>query len=680
MKGEGSAKKLIVLGIDGMDPRLTKKFVEEGKMPNTEKFLKKAACREDLVLLGAMPTITPPMWTTLATGAYPMTHGITCFWRNYPGRIDAITYNLDSRNCKAEPIWNCTAEAGLKTLVFHWPGSAWPPTSDSPNLHVVDGTQPSAVNTTQMSREKEYVVHANEKITDTAFRAKGALTGHIPCVIDDLEPEKTYVDMQALTFSTAASVNVILEKIEGESVLTDAPYDVQLAAIKEASGWKKDVPADAKEFIFLQSKGLVRRPCLVLKNDKGIYDHIEIYKNKKESEPLDTLYVGIYKEHYADELAVGDHIIPCVRDMKILQMAEDGSAIKMWVGTAIDPSPRNCALWHPQHLYADVIEHVGAPSAVAMLGAGDEQFIKECTGGAWEHNMRWQSAAIKYLIKQENYEAVFSHFHNIDAQAHVIAKHLGKGHNEIPAEKYFEYYTAVYEQADRYIGEFLPMLDDGWTMMIVSDHAIVSPEHEIPMLSESSGINVRVMQELGYTAIKYDAEGNELHEIDWEKTKAVAVRCNHIYLNLKGRDQHALADGTVIDGIVDPADQYELEEEIITALYGYHDKTTGKRVVALALRNKDAALLGLSGAECGDIIYFLSEGYNFDHGDSLSTTCGLEGTSVSPIFMAAGPGVKENYRTDRVIREVDVAPTAALLLGIRMPEQCEGAPAYQILE
>lgn len=29
------------------------------------------------MLLGAMPTITPPMWATLATGCYPMTHGIT---------------------------------------------------------------------------------------------------------------------------------------------------------------------------------------------------------------------------------------------------------------------------------------------------------------------------------------------------------------------------------------------------------------------------------------------------------------------------------------------------------------------------------------------------------------------------------------------------------------------------
>ena len=28
----------------------------------------KGSCREDLVLLGANPTVTPPMWTTLATG------------------------------------------------------------------------------------------------------------------------------------------------------------------------------------------------------------------------------------------------------------------------------------------------------------------------------------------------------------------------------------------------------------------------------------------------------------------------------------------------------------------------------------------------------------------------------------------------------------------------------------
>ena len=67
----------MVLGVDGMDPALTK-FMDEGKLPNIKQYVERGACREDLVLLGAMPTITPPLWATLATGAYPETHGITC--------------------------------------------------------------------------------------------------------------------------------------------------------------------------------------------------------------------------------------------------------------------------------------------------------------------------------------------------------------------------------------------------------------------------------------------------------------------------------------------------------------------------------------------------------------------------------------------------------------------------
>ena len=31
-------------------------------------------------------------------------------------------------------------------------------------------------------------------------------------------------------------------------------------------------------------------------------------------------------------------------------------------------------------------------------------------------------------------------------------------------------------------------------------------------------------------------------------------------------------------------------------------------------------------------------------------------------------------------REVDVTPTAAVLLGVSIPAQCEGAPVYSILD
>mgnify|MGYP004535823919 CR=1 FL=1 len=116
--------KVMVLGIDGMDPCISKYYMEKGYMPNLKKLLDKGSAREDLVLLGALPTITPPMWTTLATGAYPMTHGITDFWRQDPVRLDTLNYAIDSRLCKAEQLWNVTAEAGKKTFVLHWPGSS----------------------------------------------------------------------------------------------------------------------------------------------------------------------------------------------------------------------------------------------------------------------------------------------------------------------------------------------------------------------------------------------------------------------------------------------------------------------------------------------------------------------------------------------------------------------------
>ena len=127
MERKARADKILLLGCDGLDPRLTRKYVDMGLMPNVKKYIETGAQRHDLVLLGGHPTVTPPMWTTLATGCYANVHGITGFYRNGK-EIGTQGYNLDSRNCKAEPLWNCFAEAGKKTLVWHWPGSAWPPT------------------------------------------------------------------------------------------------------------------------------------------------------------------------------------------------------------------------------------------------------------------------------------------------------------------------------------------------------------------------------------------------------------------------------------------------------------------------------------------------------------------------------------------------------------------------
>ena len=189
-------------------------------------------------------------------------------------------------------------------------------------------------------------------------------------------------------------------------------------------------------------------------------------------------------------------------------------------------------------------------------------------------------------------------------------------------------------------------------------------------MGNTNGVNADPLRKLGYTVLKRDEDGNEMAEIDWSKTRAFQTRSNSIYINLKGRDPQ---------GIVNPEDKYELEEQIITDLYGVKDPETGKRFVSLALHNKDAVLLGLGGPLCADITTFVADDYSCGHGTGLSTACGYNDTSLSPIFIAAGPGIKENCRTNRWIREVDVAPTVSVLLGVDIPEECEGAPAYQIL-
>ena len=669
MERKALADKIMMIGIDGMDPRLTRKYVDEGKMPNVAKLIEKGACRQDLAMVGAMPTVTPPMWTTLATGAYPGTHGITCFFRATK-EPDKIAYNFDSRLCKAEQLWNVFAEAGRKTLVWHWPGSAWPPSRDSPNLYVVDGTSPGSVGMSAGTVEQEFMVGANINNKVTTFIEKAAAPGVQPCVVNDLDLEQ-FEKSDSLTMAESTSGNdiscYVLDRKDGQGGSPDNLMDLQVSTIEPAHGWE-NASEDAKEFVILLGRGMIRRPSLILKNEDGIYDRIAIYKNKKEAEPIVVIRKGEFVRQIIDDGIKGEEKIICNRNMRLLRLEEDGSSLKLWVSSAMDTNLD--AVWHPKSLYKTVTENIGYPTPTTMNGLQDSELIQEVMLENWYSSLDWQADSLNYLIENEDFEIIFSHFHAIDLQSHMIVRYMSdKGYNKLPPETFQKFMEDIYIQADTYVGKFIHLLDEGWTLTLMSDHAQVCPKHDFPLIGDIVGVNVRVMQELGLTTLKKDENGNELKEIDWEHTYAVASRANHIYLNLKGRYDH---------GIIDPEDQYEWEEEIMTRLYGYKDKKTNKRIIALALRNKDAVLLGLTGPECGDIIYFNAEGYNYDHGESLGTCWGEADTSVCPIFIVAGKGVKQGFYTDRVIREVDFAPTVAVLGGVRMPRQCEGAPVYQI--
>ncbi len=670
--------KVLVLGIDGMDPRFTKKLVDEGKLPHIKNYIEKGSAREDLVMLGGMPTITPPMWTTLATGATPATHGVTCFWNQDPENLDRMVYNLYSMNCKAEQLWNVTAEAGIKTLVFHWPGSSWPPSSDSPNLHVVDGTSPSSVQTAVAGVDSGMVVYASEqveKLIYLPFVANDCGAGCIIYNIPDIEEVgKAGMDygrkVMNVTGGNQFVKNLILVPEDGEAAIERVPNNVVNSPLTAAKDWA-NAPADAKEFYIVVSNGLERRPCLLLKNQDGIYDRVAVYHNKRDAEPLFTITLEEKEKEIIENVKRENDVYEANRYYHLLEVAPDGSSLTMAYEMAMDI--HNDTLWSPKQLYHDVVANCGYLPVPGIVNGLNVKYLKELTLSGWRRYSQWQSRAIHYLIQSQDYGMVFSHLHNVDAMGHIFWHQVVSRKNlpDVDYKGLQECMEQVYIDTDAYLGSFDHLLEEGWTIIITSDHGLVCSYEEMPpMLGDPFGVNIRVMQELGYTVLQKDENGNEIREIDWSKTKAVAVRGSYIWINLKGRNPH---------GIVDPADKYELERQIIDDLYNYRDPETGKRVVSIALRNKDAKILGLNGADTGDIVYFLEEGFNRVHGDSLPTFDGLQDTSVSPIFIAAGKGVKSGFVTDRVIRETDVAPTIASILGVRMPAQCEGAPVYQIL-
>ena len=665
--------KVLVLGIDGMDPRATENYIAQGIMPNTKKLLERGSANEHLAMLGGHPTGTPPMWTTMATGCNSNVHGITDFRLQSPNGPEYSSYGFDSRRCRAEQLWNVTAEAGLKTLVFHWPGSSWPPTSDSENLHVIDGTQPKGVNIGTATVGKQFFAIGDEKIERLTFKHPGETIGVEPCAVEGLEGGEAGKEKNEAkaAMNSRDGKHIILENKEGtEGYIQYPSYEFSQSPITEPKGWA-NAPEGAKEFIILMSGGLIRRPALITKNAEGVYDSVSVYKSKKDLDPMVVLPKGETVFDIIDFDYRGDQKLETVKAMRITDLAEDGSSVRIFVSGSLDIHENS--VFHPKSLFDAVVENVGYPHDATTIvpedGFGQDMF--DCALPSWQHYCDWSAAAMHYLIETEDYDVVFSQNHNVDAQMHMIVRNMKKRpYSQYSPELAKEYMKEIYKQTDDYIGKFLHFLDEGWAIFLISDHALVCPEYQRPEIMDGTGVHAGgIMRDLGFTVMLKDEDGNDTHEIDWSKTVAVNSRNGNIYLNLKSKYDH---------GIISDEDRYDVEEEIMTKLYSVKHPVSGKRVIGLALRNKDAVLFGEGGDQCGEIIIWTAEGYNDDHFDALTTTYGLNHTSLQPLLIAAGKGIKEGELTPRIIRQVDVAPTLAIATGVRMPAQCEGAPAYQL--
>ena len=112
--------RVIVLGLDGVDPDVVDLLIAEGRLPHFQRLKREGAHAR---LHSPPPLLSPIIWTTIATGKKPAEHGIGHFITVDPTTGRELPVTSSMRRVKA--LWNIFSDAGRSVAVVGW-WATWP--------------------------------------------------------------------------------------------------------------------------------------------------------------------------------------------------------------------------------------------------------------------------------------------------------------------------------------------------------------------------------------------------------------------------------------------------------------------------------------------------------------------------------------------------------------------------
>lgn len=622
--------KVLIIGLDAATPDLVERFMGEGLLPNLCALAQRGVFADNC--LGRFPTITPPNWTTIMTGATPGTHGITDFFVHLPGEpLDEIHPGFESQLRQAETLFESLERAGGRSILLNYP-CTWPPT---------------VRNTLQVAGD--FVEVASPPL-------------YLPAVFTSGEAwsQKTFglfIRPQSISFAPARGWSNPPESavplMEAEMVLDNDPVRLLMQVARFLAPLGTGLMTEQRAY-----------QLLAYDPDGSGYQRLVVSREKDAHRLVADLGQGEWSRNIRDRFPGPEGDVEGEFELSLLRMSPDLSD----VAVVLPGISRLDFPAYPAGLDADLIARFGLPPH--LLGpsvVGEEAFRHQAA-----HQNRWLAEVARHLMLRQDWELFMMHAHAIDFVQHdglKMADPVTEENSAVQA-RYMDSLRFVYADLDKMIGSITETAGEDVAVIVVSDHGATAQPYAHD-LGRPFGIHGGILEEGGLTA--YDSPpDNPLRKVDWSRTKAIFQRTCHVYVNLKGRDPQ---------GIVEPGREYEdLRSRIIDLLLSYKDPVTRERPVSLALRREDARLLGLHGNRVGDVIYAATDAYGgLEHAYQLPTSR-LGISSLRSLLVMAGPGIKQGARLDRTIGLEDIAPTAAHLLGTPAPAQCEGGIIYQAFD
>ena len=480
------AKKKMKVAVIGFDAPLTpslRKYMAQGKLPAIKKLVDAGVWAENCLV--PHPTITPPNWTAIATGATPGTHGITDF--EMPSRDGTLgkTYSaFDTADTKAEFFWEAAERAGKKAIVLNYPAS-WPP-------RMKRGVQVGGRG-----------LHVTEnRFGPGMFRSYNV--AHSQCVATARLPEADVVETSP------------------------------------ANGWTGPVPAGAREATAQVGRVLniiPTRPVTLHFLIDGAGGRVTGHLDKNAARPVFTVERGKWSETATIKFDTDKGKRAARFMVKCEELSDDGAAFKLYFTSFCGLRGQTFPAGVASELERAVTE--GLPIA-AMPHDHLRGWISADT---WLEIMdienRWLAEAARYLLTNKPWDVFFMHNHAPDHIYHAIINKIDPAIEKDPQTlaTYTKVEEGVYISLDRMLARILDVLDKNTVVALVSDHG--ATPGETPREGDDPAFNInKLFVDAGLSVY----QGPALRAPVWEKCKAVRERSCHVYVNLKSRYPHGIVE------------------------------------------------------------------------------------------------------------------------------------------
>ncbi len=618
-------KKIVVLGLDGLEPTLTEAFLAAGRLPNLAKLRAQGGYNR---LGTTCPPLSPVAWSSFSTGTNPGKHNIYDFISR-----NAATYRPtqssvhvgDSRHKlkigrlviplskpridglrKSKPFWNVLGENGIFSAVLRVP-ITFPPDR-------FRGVQLSAMCVPDLRGTHGMFSYFTENgQTDEA--TDGEVGGDV--------------------ITVQRNGNTVRSFLRGppNTLLADQP-ELRLP-------FKVTQGADGGATLHINGQKIPLIPNL---HTEWIAVHFRT--------------LGIIK----------------VRGVCRFFLKQFDKPFELYcTPIQIDPEKPIMPISHPRNYSTYLARFQGTFSTLGL--AEDTWSLSE---GRMDEDAFLAQA---YDIHAEREEMFFDALNRVprgvvicvfdgpDRIQHMFWRYIDEKHPALAngdRERHKNVIAEMYERMDKLVGRTMETIDDDTVLFVMSDHGFKPFRRGVDL-------NAWLLDN-GYLALKDGAARpgkSYLADIDWSRTKAYGLGLAGIFLNIEGREGQ---------GIVAPGDAEAVAREIAGKLTGLRDPANGETAIHEAML-RETVYHGPYVETAPDIIIGYDVGYRVSW-DAVIGKCGPDVFSDNVkawsgdhcIHPDLVPGVLfSNRKLDRTDPDIlDLAPTVLDLFGVKKPTYMDG--------